>query len=328
MRRWTKAGFLILTLALGPTLAGADTEHLNVYSYLIGGQETYQVEKGLHLSHLALRKGVRWQVLARHNQLKEPYRLKRGQILQINNTHIVPTETIHGLVINLPELALYHFQEGAFRRRYSLAVGRRTWPTPTGNYEIRNKARNPTWIVPASIQEEMAEAGKEVLERVPPGPDNPLGAFWLGTSAPGVGLHATNRPWSIGTSASHGCIRMLPDEIAELFPQVEVGTPLKIIYQPVKLAMVKDKIFLEVHPDIYLKKIDAQGVVETLAARYRLASRIDWDRTREIVKAKEGIAQEITLGAPRPQAVTAASEPSQVQPLGLSPLQPGGAKLE
>ena len=143
----------------------------------------------------------------------------------------------------------------------------------------------------------MREQGLEVLERVPPGPKNPLGAYWMGTSAPGVGIHATNRPWSVGYYVSHGCIRMLPEEIAELFPQVQLGTPVKIIYRPVKLALTaQGRIFLEAHPNIYRHKIDAFAYAEALAQRYGLTSRIDWERVPAILKAREGVACDITWG--------------------------------
>jgi L,D-transpeptidase ErfK/SrfK len=304
--------------ALGPA---------RLYQQVAGGIEDHLVKRGETLTFLALKKGVQWQVLARLNDLKKPYRIKAGMVLKINNTHIVPSELGDGLVINLPELMLYHFQQGSYQRRYALAVGKRSWPTPTGDYQIVNKARNPTWVVPASIQEEMAEQGKEVLEKVAPGPKNPLGSYWMGTSAPGVGIHATNRPWSVGYSVSHGCIRMLPGEIAELYPQVPLGTPVKILYQPIKLARTaQGRILLEAHPNIYRQKLDSLAYVQELARRYRLEHRIDWGKVPEILKAREGIAQDITkVKAPGFSTRAAAPEPSKSQP---APLQDRQSKLE
>jgi len=303
--------------------AAASPDPPPLYASLGGGVEEVVVEKGMHISHLALRKGLRWQVLARQNDLPPPHRLKKGMILRVNNTHIIPTVISHGLLINLPELMLYHFAEGVYQRRYALAVGRRSWPTPTGDFRIINKARNPTWIVPASIREEMANSGREVLDRVPPGPQNPLGEFWLGTSAPGVGIHATNRPWSIGTSASHGCIRMLPEEIAHLFPQIQVGTPVKIIYQPVKMGLVADRIYLEVHPDIYGREKAPLETVKALAAAHHLTHRIDWEKVAQVIKAKEGVAADITV----PAGESAAKAPLPRE-MGLLPLQREGGKVE
>ncbi len=80
-------------------------------------------------------------------------------VFKINNRHIVPAELQNGLVINLPELRLYYFVNGAYQRRYALAVGKPSWPTPTGNYKICDKRKNPTWNVPPSIQEEMEDRG-------------------------------------------------------------------------------------------------------------------------------------------------------------------------
>jgi L,D-transpeptidase ErfK/SrfK len=316
---------LVLLTLVSPLAASPPP--LPLYAALGGGVEEVVVERSIHLSHLALRKGVRWQVLARHNGLSEPYRLKKGMTLTVNHTHIIPTELSHGLLINLPELMLYHFAEGVYQRRYALAVGRRSWPTPTGDYRIVNKARNPTWIVPASIREEMADSGREVLERVPPGPNNPLGEYWLGTSAPGVGIHATNRPWSIGTSASHGCIRMLPEEIAQLFPQVEVGTPVKIIYRPIKLALVAGRVYLEVHPDIYGREKRPLETLKHLAAAHNLTDRIDWDKAAQVVKAREGIATDVSL-SPAPGADRATAEAPPPRKMGLWPLQGHDRKVE
>jgi|UniRef100_A0A7C3SL28 L,D-transpeptidase ErfK/SrfK len=302
-----------------------------LYYLVRGGEELLEISQSMDLTRLAQEKGVRWEVVAQRNQLKKPYRLKPGMMLVIDDTHIVPTELSHGLVINLPELKLYHFYQGAYQRRYSLGIGKRDWQTPEGDYFIVNKAKNPTWLVPASIQEEMAEAGREVLDQVPPGPRNPLGPYWLGTSAPGVGIHATNRPWSVGHLVSHGCIRMLPEEIAQLFPLVEVGAPVKIIYQPVKMALTdRGKIFLEAHPDVYRKKVDAMAWVQSLVTAYRLQDRIDWDKVVAVLKAKDGIAREVTKEVsrtekPRDRNLSESSKPRQ---LGLFPLQPKEARVE
>jgi L,D-transpeptidase ErfK/SrfK len=309
---------LLLTLAAAAAAPKASCpEWSSLYHQVAGGEEQYQVNRGENLTTLALRKGVKWQWLAARNDIKKPFRLKPGMILKINTSHIVPAELDNGLVINLPELMLYYFRDGVYQHRYSLAVGKRTWPTPTGDYAIQNKTRNPTWVVPPSIQEEMAEQGREVLEKVPPGPKNPLGAYWLGTSAPGVGLHATNIPWSVGHFVSHGCMRMLPDDIAELYPQVAIGTPVKIIYRPIKMALARQgRIYLEVHANIYRHALDPQGWVEEVARIHGLRDRIDWDRVTSILKAKDGIAYEVTRGAEAPGTRTAQSQ-------GTSQKKPG-----
>jgi L,D-transpeptidase ErfK/SrfK len=323
--------WLVLVMVAGmltplPTVAQGAT----LYHLVTGGEREYVVEKPQSLTYLALTWGLRPWVLARQTKLKVNTRLKPGTRVKIDTTHIVPTELSQGLVINLPELLLYQFYMGVYQRRYALAVGKRTWPTPTGTYSILDKRKNPTWNVPISIQEEMWNQGKEVIEKVPPGPQNPLGKYFLGTSADGVGIHATNRPWSIGNFVSHGCIRMLPDEIAQLFPQVEVGTLVKIIYQPVKMALTRDgRVFLEAHPNIYRHKIDYLDYVKKVARSHHLEDRLDWQKVKTILKIKAGIAKDVTKEPP-PTRSAAASTYGTGHPggPGLSPLQFRDTRIE
>ena len=106
-------------------------------------------------------------------------------------------------------------------RTYPIAVGQPAYPTPTGNYTVIQKQMNPTWFPPDSPW----AAG---LGPVPPGPGNPLGTRWIGTSAPGIGMHGTPNSSSIGSMASHGCIRMYISDVENLYPRVEIGTPVFI----------------------------------------------------------------------------------------------------
>jgi lipoprotein-anchoring transpeptidase ErfK/SrfK len=107
-------------------------------------------------------------------------------------------------------------------RRFGIATGQSSYPTPTGNYEIVNMQRNPWWVPPPS------DWAKE-SEPVPPGPGNPLGTRWMGISAPYVGIHGTPDAASIGYSASHGCVRMHIPDAEWLFQRVELGTPVFIV---------------------------------------------------------------------------------------------------
>lgn len=325
--------FLVIMFLAAQTAAAANAPAPAappLYQQVVGGQEELEFMGKLSLGILAAQKGVKWTVVARHNGLKNPDKLKKGTVLKINTSHIVPAEVQNGFVINLPELLLYHFVNGTYQRRYTLAIGKPSWPTPTGSYKIVEKRLNPTWNVPPSIQEEMENQGLEVVEKVPPGPKNPLGKFWMGTSAEGVGIHATNRPWSVGSFVSHGCMRMLPSEISQLYPQIPVGTPVKIIYRPIKLAVTPEgRVYLEVHPNIYQWEFNPKEYVEDMAEYYQICDRIDWEKVPAILKAKEGIAQEITKGAPVPLPATPKEEGSaSPREVRLSPLQVPKATVE
>lgn len=288
--------YVILCLIIVTAGFQSEMQAAEIYRDVYTHAEEYEVKKGDRLAVLAQKRALRLQVLAGQNNIKNPQAaLKPGTVLNLSHSYILPNEVSHGLVVNLAELAVYHFHQGNFQRRYPLAAGKRNWETPTGNYKILNKIKNPTWRIPESIVEEMGYNSRDYTYEVPPGPDNPLGAYWMATSARGVGLHATTAPWSIGRYVSHGCLRMLPEHIEELFPQVEVGMPIKIIYQPIKVALTADnRVFIQVHGDYYQQVPNKFKEVEALLQKNQLADLVDWSRVKQVVKAQEGIAREVT----------------------------------
>jgi lipoprotein-anchoring transpeptidase ErfK/SrfK len=110
--------------------------------------------------------------------------------------------------------------------QYRIACGQPAWPTPAGQWQIVSKQMNPTWINPHSAW------SASMPDRIGPGYSNPLGLRAMALNAAGVLIHGTSNDGSIGTSASHGCIRMHMPEVIQLFDMVEVGTPVYIIRGP------------------------------------------------------------------------------------------------
>lgn len=107
-------------------------------------------------------------------------------------------------------------------KTYTVAVGQEGLETPEGLYHIQEKQVNPSWHVPNS-----AWAGSLAGQVIPPGPADPIKARWMGIFE-GAGIHGTDETWSLGSAASHGCVRMSIPDVIELYPQVEVGTPIFI----------------------------------------------------------------------------------------------------
>jgi lipoprotein-anchoring transpeptidase ErfK/SrfK len=107
-------------------------------------------------------------------------------------------------------------------KTYTVAVGMEGLETPEGIYEIQEKEENPTWHVPDS-----AWAGSLAGTTVPPGPSNPIKARWMAIYE-GAGIHGTEETYSLGSAASHGCVRMAIPDVEELYDRVEVGTPIFI----------------------------------------------------------------------------------------------------
>jgi lipoprotein-anchoring transpeptidase ErfK/SrfK len=107
-------------------------------------------------------------------------------------------------------------------KSYTVAVGQEGLETPAGLYHIEEKEVNPPWHVPNS-----AWAGSLAGQTIPPGPEDPIKARWMGIFE-GAGIHGTEETWSLGEAVSHGCVRMSIPDVIDLYPQVEVGTPIYI----------------------------------------------------------------------------------------------------
>jgi lipoprotein-anchoring transpeptidase ErfK/SrfK len=126
------------------------------------------------------------------------------------------------LVLNRGSFQLKLYKHLKLAHSYTVAVGQAGLETPAGLYHIQNKAVNPTWHIPNS-----AWAGAKAGQIVPPGPDNPIKARWMGIFA-GAGIHGTDETYSLGHAASHGCVRMAISDVVQLYPQVPVGAPVYI----------------------------------------------------------------------------------------------------
>lgn len=131
------------------------------------------------------------------------------------------------ILVRTAENKLYHYENGRLARTFVVATGTAKYPTPKGRFTITEKRRNPTWVNP-----DPTGWGASLPPRIGPGPGNPLGTRALNLSAPGIRIHGTYNAPSLGTSASHGCIRMGISDAEALFEMVDKGTPVVIIQGP------------------------------------------------------------------------------------------------
>jgi lipoprotein-anchoring transpeptidase ErfK/SrfK len=127
------------------------------------------------------------------------------------------------ILVHTGENKLYLYKNGQIARTYDVATGQAAFPTPTGQFRIVSKQTNPTWRNPHSSW------STSMPETIGPGPTNPLGTHALALSASGILIHETPDVGSIGTSASHGCIRMRGGDELDLFNQVSTGTTVIIL---------------------------------------------------------------------------------------------------
>jgi lipoprotein-anchoring transpeptidase ErfK/SrfK len=151
-------------------------------------------------------------------RVQAPVSVSHPKVTQADLAHKYPVI----LVADRTKFQLRLYKQLELVKSYTVAVGAQGFDTPAGLYHIQNKAVNPTWTVPHS-----AWAGDLAGKVVPPGPDNPLKARWLGIFD-GAGIHGTDETYSLGHAASHGCLRMAIPDVIELYDQVPVGTPIYI----------------------------------------------------------------------------------------------------
>lgn len=177
-------------------------------------------------------------------------------IVQLFYTGALAAEGAHRIVVNIAARTLYHYVDDALVKEYSIAVGKPSTPSPQGEYRVVEKIENPWWF-PTTPG----------MDPVPSGPGNPLGYRWIGF-AETYGIHGTNAPWSIGTSASKGCIRMHEEDVEELFAQIPVGTPVSVFYDTTRVT--KDErgdVYVAIYEDIY-----ERGTSTTTHVRQQLAA--------------------------------------------------------
>ena len=206
---------------------------------------------------------------------------------------VIPESPSAGIVINIAELRLYFFILGGSEVvTFPIAVGDRRTPTPTGIYQISTKLERPSWTIPPSLRH---KHGSGV---VPPGPDNPLGKYWLGLGNTRYGIHGSNTPWSIGRLVTNGCIRLYPEDIAWLFQRVDIGTPVKIIYEPVKIVARPQSVIVEVHQDVYDRTGGLVGYGLSRLGRLKIDTRVDLGRYYHALKSGNGVPLDVSRAVP------------------------------
>lgn len=308
---------ITLFVLLRPVLAGADAGRtdgpgggLPVYQQVAGEQVVHMVARGETLGHIAQQFGMATSLASKMNCLPDPDRLRVGQRLILSNRHIVPTVLADGLVINAGDLLLYWLRGGDLLGAFPVGVGRTAWETPPGRYRIVGRRQDPVWHVPPSIQREMREKGEPVKRVVPPGPDNPLGKYWLQLSVPGYGIHGTNAPRSVGRYATHGCVRLRPDDVERLYREVPNETAVRIVNAPIKLARLEDNtILLEVHQSA---TADAAADFLERLQQADVARLLDLTAVRHALRDAWGVAVDVSEGASHAESCSdQPSEPRQ-----------------
>jgi L,D-transpeptidase ErfK/SrfK len=200
---------------------------------------------------------------------------------------------------------------------HPIGIGKVGWATPEGTTKVVSKRKNPIWTPPDSVRKEHAEAGDPLPRRVPPGPDNPLGAFAMNLGWPSYLIHGTNKPYGVGMRSSHGCLRFYPEDIALLFDQIPVGTRVHVVNQPTLVGWHNGAIYMQSFPaleDNQAIEGGAPGAALSMALTDRLWQLakprgvvVDLESVAKIARDVRGIATPVTDRSLLPEQYLAAA---------------------
>lgn len=236
------------------------------------------------------------------NPAIDPWLPRAGTVVLLPTAHVLPSAPRRGIVINLADQRLYYFPPRGPVQSYPIGIASDGMEIVLGVTRVVGKRVNPTWVPPPSVR---ADA-PDLPPAVPPGPDNPLGAFALDLGWTSTAIHGTNNPDGVGRRVSHGCFRLYPEDIAKLFPQVAVGTEVHVVNQPVKVGWSDETLLLEVHPTLeQADELESRGaatptvhpdlamtVMELAGAAF---DEIDWPRVEQIAREHRGIPYPILV---------------------------------
>ena len=261
---------------------------------VIGRLAIIRLEKGDTLPDIARHFSLGINTISEANPGVDVWVPEAGERVLLPLSFILPDAPRKGIVVNLAAMRLFRYKKdktSLLVTTYPIGVGTSERPTPTGNMHVVRKAVRPTWYVPASIAREHRKKGDILPAAVPPGPENPLGEYALYLSKSGYLIHGTNKPASIGLTATNGCMRLYPENVKTLFDDTPVKTPVLIVNQPYLIGQRNGVLYLEAHSP--LEETDAPAL-RKLYAKLRAVEksagrRLDWKKVKEVQAAARGI---------------------------------------
>jgi len=261
---------------------------------VIGRLAIIRLEKGDTLPDIARHFSLGINEISAANPGVDIWVPEAGERVLLPLSFILPDTPRKGIVINLAAMRLFQYRgdgKALVVTTYPIGVGTSERPTPTGNMRVVRKAVRPTWYVPASIAREHRKKGDILPAAVPPGPENPLGEYALYLSKSGYLIHGTNKPASIGLTATNGCMRLYPENVKRLFDDTPVKTPVLIVNQPYLIGQRNGILYLEVHAPL-----DESGALawkklyaKLRAVEKRTGRRLDWKKVKEVQAEARGV---------------------------------------
>lgn len=302
---------------------------------IVGQVQVTTVGKDDTLTDIARRFNVGYEEIVRANPGVDPWLPGVGRKVVLPTQFILPNAPREGIVINIAAMRLFYFPphkagEPQVVITHPIGIGKVGWSTPEGVTKIVRRQKDPTWTVPVSVLKEHRENGEELQRVIGPGPDNPLGrhAFYL--QWPSYLIHGTNKPAGVGLRSSHGCIRLFPEDIAQLFDMVPIGTKVRVVNQPFVFGWQDDSLYmqpLDVLEDDTRdwkkapRKLLSRSLASTLQKDLKAHNeQVNWDVVSALSKSPRGLPVPISapIGTPSvatPAVAVAVSTPAVTVPI-------------
>src|SRR6266404_1508768 len=274
------------------------------------------------LTDIARRFNIGYEEILRSNPKVDPWLPGADKQIVVPTEYILPNAPREGLVVNIAAMRIFYFPphkkgEPQVVITHPIGIGKVGWKTPEGVTKIVRRQKDPTWRVPVSVLKEHKENGEILDPVIGPGPDNPLGrhAFYL--DWPSYLIHGTNKPAGVGLRSSHGCIRLYPEDIAQLFAMVPLGTQVRVVNQPFVFGWRDGQLYMQPFdvleddtrewakaPRRLLSKSLAATLQQQLKARQ---ARVDWTLVSALARAPRGVPVPITVSDTTVEQVLAAA---------------------
>ncbi len=261
------------------------------------------------LADIARRFDVGYDELIRANPGVDPWLPGEGTRIVLPTQWVLPDAPAEGIVVNVAAMRLFYFPKAKKGEErvvvtYPIGVGKVGWATPIGSTTVVSKRKNPVWTPPESVRREHAKKGDPLPAQVKAGPDNPLGAYAMNLGWQSYLIHGTNKPPGVGMRASHGCIRLYPEDIAAIFGTVPIGTKVTVVNQPLLYRWQGDNLFVQSYPPVVEGEDDTVApppVVFDDALKGRMwqetkvhAGAVNWQLVERVVTQARGISVPVT----------------------------------
>jgi L,D-transpeptidase ErfK/SrfK len=319
------ATILLSALFLGTQAQGSVFPLPTDGSSVVGADSSVRTVYEDTLPDLAHRYSLGYYEIIRANPGVDVWIPGADKDIVLPGKRILPPGPREGIVVNLPEHRLYYYPKPNGRDKpvvitYPVSIGKMDWRTPLGETRVIAKIKHPPWYPPESVRKEHEENGDPLPRMVPPGPDNPLGDYAMRLAA-GNGtylIHGTNNPTAVGMAVTHGCIRMYPEDVAAVFATVPVGTTVRLINEPVKVAWVGGQLYIEAHPPVDEEGQTEEPDLKLLSKMLNHAlgnnhAAINWDLARDTLVAAKGMPTLVGVAA-QMQANPAAANNTALPP--------------